>query len=493
MVGASAQTRADAEPDLFSSPHPHPEDHEHPDPIRAPEGNVPRKKSSAFPLKMQFKPSDKITYSSKSVRDHIQQATIQGNTITVNHKAGRQTAEKTRIPYSEWLDTHTKGETANPAYNQRKLVEKYTAEHNWHDAPGGPDQADRLVDSVVSAIAGAHKKRQEAESSSSGSPQISVPHQNQPSDKITYSSKSVLDHIQQATIQGNTITVNHKAGRQTAEKTRIPYSEWLDTHTKGETANPAYNQRKLVEKYTAEHNWHDAPGGPDQADRLVDSVVSAIAGAHKKRQEAESSSSGSPQISVPHQDSEGEGSFPLSVPRETKEGAFAAAKQSVPPQPTGQLMAGEVTDILLNQAGNKKELSPDARKEMQAKWIASPIFKVMRVPIDLLHTIDVPGGVKTQTVGPIIVDWHRGRADVPPRSLLVLEGNDRIAAAKAKGEEYIEALVGQKLWGRIEREAQEFPETPNAPKEEKAKPLWKESKRAGARAPCLQASHASRP
>ncbi len=90
-----------------------------------------------------------VTVTDNSVRDHPQQVKITGDTITINHKVGRQKAGTATIPLSEWMKAE-RGPTANPAYNKHVLLNKYFS--GLDDEPGGPEQAERIRDSIGRAI-----------------------------------------------------------------------------------------------------------------------------------------------------------------------------------------------------------------------------------------------------------------------------------------------------------------------------------------------------
>ncbi len=90
-----------------------------------------------------------VTVTDNSVRDHPQQVKISGTTITVNSKVGRQKAGTKDIPMGEWLATDRRP-TANPAYNKHELLKKYFGDLD--EQAGGPDQAQRIRDSIGRAI-----------------------------------------------------------------------------------------------------------------------------------------------------------------------------------------------------------------------------------------------------------------------------------------------------------------------------------------------------
>ncbi len=90
-----------------------------------------------------------VTVTDNSVRDHPQQVKITGTTITVNSKVGRQKAGTKDIPMGEWLATDRRP-TANPAYNKHELLKKYFGDLD--EQAGGPDQAQRIRDSIGRAI-----------------------------------------------------------------------------------------------------------------------------------------------------------------------------------------------------------------------------------------------------------------------------------------------------------------------------------------------------
>jgi hypothetical protein len=91
--------------------------------------------------------------------------------------------------------------------------------------------------------------------------------------RVCATDKSVWDLSQQAIIEGDTIHVVSRVGKQKAGEYTIPLAEWQATLTRP-TANPHYNRRELIRTYT-EH-YDEEPGGPDQAERIRDSQVRAI-------------------------------------------------------------------------------------------------------------------------------------------------------------------------------------------------------------------------
>uniref|UniRef100_A0A6M3XDY4 Putative poly(ADP-ribose) polymerase n=1 Tax=viral metagenome TaxID=1070528 RepID=A0A6M3XDY4_9ZZZZ len=104
-------------------------------------------------------PKTKVTVTDKGVRDHSQQAVIQGDTITVNMKVGNKKRGSYTIPLSEWEATE-KGPSANPAWNKKKLAEKYGNVESLREERGGSAQADRIIDSSIMAIEKAYKQRE---------------------------------------------------------------------------------------------------------------------------------------------------------------------------------------------------------------------------------------------------------------------------------------------------------------------------------------------
>jgi hypothetical protein len=93
--------------------------------------------------------TEKVSASDKSVRDHGQRASIDGGIITVSAYVGSRKAESYTIPLEEWRKAD-RGPSANPNWNRRKLIEKYTK--HYDDQPGGEAQADQIRDSQIRAI-----------------------------------------------------------------------------------------------------------------------------------------------------------------------------------------------------------------------------------------------------------------------------------------------------------------------------------------------------
>jgi len=86
----------------------------------------------------------------KSVRDHTQKATFDGETITVqSHVGRRRSGEPIRLTLEQWRSARDL--YLQPSlYLQRELVRSATP--TMDDEPGGPDQADRIRDSMIAAI-----------------------------------------------------------------------------------------------------------------------------------------------------------------------------------------------------------------------------------------------------------------------------------------------------------------------------------------------------
>ena len=99
----------------------------------------------------------KVTVTDKGVRDHSQQAIIQGDIITVNMKVGRKKYGSYNISLNEW-EAMEKEPSANSAWNKKKLAEKYGDVEQLREQPGGSAQADRIIDSGISAIEKAYKQ-----------------------------------------------------------------------------------------------------------------------------------------------------------------------------------------------------------------------------------------------------------------------------------------------------------------------------------------------
>lgn len=101
----------------------------------------------------KVKAGGKVSATSKSVRDHPQQAVIQGEQIRVVSKVGRNTRGEYEFSLSEWKATERH---PNPNWAKKNLIESKTV--GLEDQPGGPEQANRIRDAQVSAIDAAIKK-----------------------------------------------------------------------------------------------------------------------------------------------------------------------------------------------------------------------------------------------------------------------------------------------------------------------------------------------
>ena len=109
-----------------------------------------------------------------SVRDHPQQAEVRGDKIIVTSKVGRQSVATIDIPLSDWeRESTTRGKTANPNWNKLALIRRLT--QDLDDQPGGPDQADRIRDSMVRAIDKAMAKREATEPQAESPPAAATP------------------------------------------------------------------------------------------------------------------------------------------------------------------------------------------------------------------------------------------------------------------------------------------------------------------------------
>ena len=102
----------------------------------------------------------KTVVTDNSVQDHPQQAILEGDTITINMKVGRQKRGSYTIPVSEWEATLKE---PNPASHKVKLVKKaagYRVEADENDPSyvALMAQGERLVDSAVRAIEKAYIK-----------------------------------------------------------------------------------------------------------------------------------------------------------------------------------------------------------------------------------------------------------------------------------------------------------------------------------------------
>ena len=98
--------------------------------------------------------SKRVRAVDKSVRDHSQAAIIVNDVITIESYVGRQKVGITcTIPLEEWRETAKFG---NPFYAEFELIGKKT--RNLDDQPGGPEQAQRIRDSMNYAIRKALKE-----------------------------------------------------------------------------------------------------------------------------------------------------------------------------------------------------------------------------------------------------------------------------------------------------------------------------------------------
>ena len=117
----------------------------------------------------------------------------------------------------------------------------------------------------------------------------------------------------------------------------------------------------------------------------------------------------------------------------------------------------DVKQILASQPANKGK---DAER-LAGRWIASDRFVKMTIPVNSVG-IAAPAEGKSVTKGPIIVDLnindvgrYKGMYGAAPVAL-VIDGKHRLSEAIAKGEETIEAMVGEKAVSFIEREAESW-------------------------------------
>ena len=85
----------------------------------------------------------------KSVRDCPQQATLDGDKITITSRVGRAVTGIFSFTLAEWEWATTKS-CANPHYGQAEFIRNRTIEMD--DQPGGPCQAERIRDSMRYAV-----------------------------------------------------------------------------------------------------------------------------------------------------------------------------------------------------------------------------------------------------------------------------------------------------------------------------------------------------
>ena len=104
-----------------------------------------------------------ISHTDKSVQDHNQTAKINkaGDLITVDNKFGRKKAGSIRVSMDEWLATE-KGPSANPNWNKSELIKEKIKDWPNQDDPDTSSLTDRIKDSIIYAINGVVKKRNEA-------------------------------------------------------------------------------------------------------------------------------------------------------------------------------------------------------------------------------------------------------------------------------------------------------------------------------------------
>lgn len=110
----------------------------------------------------------------------------------------------------------------------------------------------------------------------------------------------------------------------------------------------------------------------------------------------------------------------------------------------------QIVRLLAAQAGNaEKGKTPEY---LEKRWVRSPEFVPMILPVEILHPVRVPppGESGTRSVGPIVVEINfrnvfmrenRRFTDFVPRTVII-DGQHRWNEAKLAGEKFIHAIVG---------------------------------------------------
>ena len=88
-----------------------------------------------------------IKANDKSVRDHSQEASIYGEKITVTSRVGRTATSRFWFTIDQWADLNR---TISPCFEKRRFILEHTGQLD--NEAGGPDQADRIRDSMIAAV-----------------------------------------------------------------------------------------------------------------------------------------------------------------------------------------------------------------------------------------------------------------------------------------------------------------------------------------------------
>ena len=89
-----------------------------------------------------------LTATDKGVRDHPQQVSIKDGVITITSRVGRVTAAVHNIPLHAWKEAEMR--YANEHAGRAELMREHFG--FLDDQPGGAGQAERIRDSIRSAI-----------------------------------------------------------------------------------------------------------------------------------------------------------------------------------------------------------------------------------------------------------------------------------------------------------------------------------------------------
>ena len=117
------------------------------------------------------------------------------------------------------------------------------------------------------------------------------------------------------------------------------------------------------------------------------------------------------------------------------------------------MSAEDVAKLLADQPGNKGKTADEMRK----KWVASEKFVPMKVPVQAVHPVRVPTGrTESKTVGPIVIDdnfrgveqLNSGSSGFKPQTLII-DGQHRHNDAKNRGEQWMNAVVGEKAVPKV--------------------------------------------
>ena len=88
-----------------------------------------------------------IKATDKSVRDLPQEASIYGEKITVTSRVGRKATSRFWFLVDQWADLNR---TISPCFEKRRFILEHTGQLD--NEAGGPDQAERIRDSMIAAI-----------------------------------------------------------------------------------------------------------------------------------------------------------------------------------------------------------------------------------------------------------------------------------------------------------------------------------------------------